>query len=115
MESNTSPALFQLSQEDLHPVPPLGRSKGLNIHAVTLIRLTQADQRAQRAMQISYRRYPALPCGSRTQVGPCGLVGFIALASPSPLASLARTSRRLGGDLACPSARVWFFPDGDLG
>ena len=37
MESNTSPALFQLSQEDLHPVPPLGRSKGLNIHAVTLI------------------------------------------------------------------------------
>ena len=64
MESNTSPALFQLSQEDLHPVPPPGRSKGLNIHAVTLIRLTQADQRAQRTMQISYRRYPALPAGA---------------------------------------------------
>jgi hypothetical protein len=64
MESSTSPTLFQLSQDDLHPVPPPGRSKGLNVYAVTLIRLTQADQRAQRAMQTSYRRAPALPSGA---------------------------------------------------
>jgi hypothetical protein len=41
----------------------------LNIHAVSLIRLTHADQRAQRAMQTSYRRYPALPSGAGRKCG----------------------------------------------
>ena len=68
MESNTSPVLFQPRPDDLQPVPPPGRAKGLNIHAVTLIRLTHADQRAQRAMQTSYRRYPALPSGAGRKV-----------------------------------------------
>lgn len=68
MESNTTPVLFQSSQEDLHPVPPPGRVKGLNIHAVTLLRLTHADQRAQHAMQTSYRRYPALPSGAGRKI-----------------------------------------------
>lgn len=67
--ASTSLVLFQLSQEDLHPVPPPGRCKGLNIHAVTLIRLTHADQRAQRALQTSYRRYPTLPAGAGRKLG----------------------------------------------
>lgn len=63
MQSSTSLAHFQVTQDDVTPVPPPGRSQGLNVHAVTLIRLTQADQRAQGAMHASYRRYPALPSG----------------------------------------------------
>lgn len=64
MKSSTTTALSQLHRDDLNPVPPPGRTRGLNVHAVKLIRLTHADQRTQRAMQISYRRYPALPSGA---------------------------------------------------
>jgi hypothetical protein len=64
MQSTTSLALSQLNADDLTPVPPPGRILGLHIHAVKLIRLTRADHRAQRAMQIIYRCYPALPSGA---------------------------------------------------
>lgn len=64
MKSSTTVALSQLHCDDANPVPPPGRSKGLNVHAVALIRLTHADQRSQRAMQVSYRCYPALPSGA---------------------------------------------------
>jgi len=64
MQSNTVLAPSQLSHDDLTPVPPPGRTLGLQVHAVKLIRLTKADQRAQRTMQITYRRYPLLLSGA---------------------------------------------------
>ena len=69
MESSTSSELFQLSQDDLHSVPPPGPPKSLNAYAVTLIRLTHADQRAPRARHTSYRHYPALPSGAGRSLG----------------------------------------------
>lgn len=35
------------------PVPLRGRTKGLNVHAVTLLRVTRADQRAQHAVDLA--------------------------------------------------------------
>lgn len=63
MKSNTALIPFQPKVEDLTPVPPPGRIKGLNVHAVSLLHLTQAPARAQRAMQRTYRRDPRLPSG----------------------------------------------------
>ena len=64
MKSRSAPVLLQPNADPLNPVPPPGRTRGLNVHAVRLINLTRADQRAQRAMQISYRCRPALPSGA---------------------------------------------------
>lgn len=54
MQSSTALAPFQPTPEDLTPVPPPGRTKGLNVSAIAVLGLTHAAARAQRAMQLSY-------------------------------------------------------------
>ena len=64
MQSTTALAPFQSYADDLTPVPPPGRVKGLNVHALTLLQLTAAPQRAQRALQLASYATRRLPSGA---------------------------------------------------
>ena len=64
MQSSTAIVPFQSNADDLAPVPPPGRVKGLNVHALTLLQLTQAPQRAQRALQLASYATRRLPSGA---------------------------------------------------